>query len=105
MQNRVTVTISGQSYTLLALEDEAYVQRVAAYVDKKMAETAGSGLAQYRKNDVIDDEGNLVRQENTSVVAAAIPDFSMDEEEDDSDELFFETGVLELEASPEDNQD
>ena len=46
MQNRVTVTISGQSYTLLALEDEAYVQRVAAYVDKKMAETAGSGLAQ-----------------------------------------------------------
>ena len=46
MQNRVTVTISGQSYTLLAVEDEAYVQRVAAYVDKKMAETAAGGLAQ-----------------------------------------------------------
>ncbi len=46
MQNRVTVTISGQSYTLLAVEDEAYVQRVAAYVNKKMAETSGGGLAQ-----------------------------------------------------------
>ena len=46
MQNRVTVTFRGQSYTLLAVEDEAYVQRVAAYVDKKMAETAAGGLAQ-----------------------------------------------------------
>lgn len=46
MQNRVTVTVRGQSYTLLALEDEAYVQRVAAYVDSKLAETAASGLAQ-----------------------------------------------------------
>lgn len=46
MQNRVTVTIRGQAYTLLAVEDESYVQRVAAYVDKKLGETAGSGLAQ-----------------------------------------------------------
>ncbi len=46
MQNRITVTVRGQEYTLLAVEDEAYVRRVAAYVDKKMAETAGSGLAQ-----------------------------------------------------------
>ena len=46
MQNRVTVNVRGQSYTLLAVEDEAYVHRVAAYVDKKMAETAASGLAQ-----------------------------------------------------------
>lgn len=46
MQNRVTVNVRGQSYTLLAVEDEAYVQRVAAYVDKKMAETAANGLAQ-----------------------------------------------------------
>lgn len=46
MQNRVTVTIRGQEYTLLAVEDQSYVQRVAAYVDKKLGETAGSGLAQ-----------------------------------------------------------
>lgn len=46
MQNRITVTVRGQSYTLLAVEDEAYVRRVAGYVDAKMAETAGSGLAQ-----------------------------------------------------------
>lgn len=46
MQNRVTVTVRGQSYTLLAVEDEAYVKRVAAYVDEKLAEFSGSGLAQ-----------------------------------------------------------
>lgn len=44
MQNRVTVTVNGKNYTLLALEDEAYVKRVAAYVDNKLNETAGSGL-------------------------------------------------------------
>lgn len=46
MQNRVTVTVRGQSYTLLAAEDESYVGRVAAYVDEKLKETAASGLAQ-----------------------------------------------------------
>lgn len=46
MQNKVTVTVRGQTYTLIAVEDEAYVKQVAAYVDKKLGETAGSGLAQ-----------------------------------------------------------
>ena len=46
MQNKVTVTVRGQTYTLIAAEDEAYVRQVAAYVDKKLRETAGSGLAQ-----------------------------------------------------------
>ncbi len=45
MQNRVTVNVRGLSYTLLAVEDETYVRQVAAYVDKKMAETAESGMA------------------------------------------------------------
>lgn len=46
MQNKVTVTVRGQTYTLIAAEDEAYVKQVAAYVDKKLGETAGCGLAQ-----------------------------------------------------------
>lgn len=46
MQNRITVNVRGQSYTLLAVEDEDYVRRVAAYVDKKIGETAAGGLAQ-----------------------------------------------------------
>jgi len=46
MQNRITVTVRGQDYTLLAVEDEAYVRQVAAYVDAKIAETSASGLAQ-----------------------------------------------------------
>ena len=43
MQNRITVTIRGKEYTLLAAENPEYVQRVAAYVDEKLAQTAGVG--------------------------------------------------------------
>lgn len=43
MQNRVTVTIRGKQYTLLAAESQEYVERVAAYVDEKLAETASAG--------------------------------------------------------------
>lgn len=46
MQNKITVTVQGQKYTLLAAEEPAYVQQVAAYVDKKMSETHAAGLAQ-----------------------------------------------------------
>ena len=54
---------------------------------------AGSGLTQYRKADVIDDEGNLVKQEPTAVMEA------VEEKEEDvaADGLFFETGTIELE--------
>lgn len=43
MQNRVTVTVGGLKYTLLAVEDENYVHRVAAYVNEKLKETARAG--------------------------------------------------------------
>ncbi len=43
MQNRVTVTVGGLNYTLLAVEDENYVHRVAAYVNDKLKETGQSG--------------------------------------------------------------
>lgn len=36
MSNRVTVTIDERSYTLIAAEEEAYVQKVAAYVDSQV---------------------------------------------------------------------
>ncbi len=39
MDHRVTVTICGNEYTFLAEEDSDYVERVAAYVDRKMTET------------------------------------------------------------------
>jgi cell division protein ZapA len=44
MQNRVTVTVKEKNYTLLAVEDEVYVKRVAAYVDSKLKETGANGL-------------------------------------------------------------
>lgn len=43
MQNRVTVTVGGLKYTLLATEGEDYVHRVAAYVNEKLKETGKAG--------------------------------------------------------------
>ena len=42
MENRVTMTICGEEYTLVAEEAPSYMQRVAKYVDGKMSELAGS---------------------------------------------------------------
>ena len=52
---------------------------------------AGSGLAQYRKEDMIDDEGNLLGQENPAAESA--PQMNRDEEDED------ELGGLELDLS------
>lgn len=38
MRNRVSVVIAGQEYTLVATEEEGYMQKVAAHVDAKVRE-------------------------------------------------------------------
>ena len=38
MANRVSVTICGQDYTLVAEETATYMQKVGSYVNEKMAE-------------------------------------------------------------------
>ena len=43
MKNRVTVTIAGREYNLIAVEDDGYVQKVAAYVDGQISEATGNG--------------------------------------------------------------
>ena len=43
MQNKVTVTIDGQEYTLVASEDAAYMRKVAAHVDGKIREVKEGG--------------------------------------------------------------
>lgn len=43
MQNKVTVTINGQEYNLVASEDAAYMKKVAAHVDAKVQEIRESG--------------------------------------------------------------
>lgn len=43
MQNKVTVTIDDQEYTLVASEDAAYMKKVAAYVSGKVAELRQGG--------------------------------------------------------------
>ena len=57
---------------------------------------AGSGLAQYRKEDVIDDEGNLVSDQSGAIVADALEEPTQMENEED---LSFEVGSIELETA------
>lgn len=46
MSNRVTVTVDGRSYTLIAAEDVDYVQKVAAHVDAQIKQISqGSKVA------------------------------------------------------------
>ena len=46
MKNKVVVTIAGQEYTMVAVEDEAYVHRCVAHVDSQLRELSGSRLSQ-----------------------------------------------------------
>lgn len=46
MKNKVTVTIAGRDYTMVAVEDEAYVRQCAAHVDAQLRETSGGRLSQ-----------------------------------------------------------
>ena len=45
MKNKVVVTIGGREYTMLAVEDEAYVRRCAGHVNTQLQEVL-SGLSQ-----------------------------------------------------------
>ena len=43
MANRITVSICGEDYTLMAEESPSYMQKVAALVDGKMSQIMASG--------------------------------------------------------------
>ena len=43
MENRITISICGTEYTLMAEESPSYMQKVAAMVDAKMSEIMASG--------------------------------------------------------------
>ena len=67
---------------------------------------AGSGLAQYRQEDVIDDEGNLIAQARRRPEREVNMDFSVDEDDsagEDIDDFLAdaELGPLELETASE----
>lgn len=46
MKNKVVVTIAGRDYTMVAVEDEAYVRRCAAHVDGQLREVSSIRLSQ-----------------------------------------------------------
>ncbi len=41
-KQKVTVNVAGKSYTLVSSDPPEYVRRVAAYVDRKLSETAAT---------------------------------------------------------------
>lgn len=43
MKNKVVVSIAGQEYTMVAVEDENYVRKVAAHVDGQVREVLDQG--------------------------------------------------------------
>ena len=44
MKNKITVSIADQEYTLVATEDEGYMQKVAQHVDAKVREVLDLSL-------------------------------------------------------------
>jgi cell division protein ZapA len=46
MKNKVVVTIAGRDYTLVAVEDEAYVRRCASHVDAQVREVSSARISQ-----------------------------------------------------------
>ena len=45
MKNKVTVTIAGQEYTMVAVEDESYVRRCAQLVDEQLKQLLNGPLS------------------------------------------------------------
>ena len=45
MENRVTVSICGEEYTLVAEEAPSYIQKVGGYVDAKLTEVLAAAKA------------------------------------------------------------
>lgn len=43
MKNKVTVSIAGQEYTVIAVEDESYVRKAAMHVDSQVREVMDQG--------------------------------------------------------------
>lgn len=46
MKNKVVVTIAGREYTMVAVEDEAYVRKCAALVDQQLKPILSGHLSQ-----------------------------------------------------------
>lgn len=43
MRNKIVVSIGGKDYTMVAVEDEAYVRRCAGLVDQQIQEVSAGG--------------------------------------------------------------
>lgn len=46
MKNKTVVTIAGREYTMVAVEDEAYIRKCAEHVDRQLGEIMNGRLSQ-----------------------------------------------------------
>ena len=46
MKNKTVVTIAGREYTMVAVEDEAYLRKCAEHVDRQLGEIMNGRLSQ-----------------------------------------------------------
>lgn len=80
MENRVTVNICGEEYTLVAEEAPSYMHRVGDYVDAKLSEllsTAKVGRSDAAVLAAINITDELFKErETTDSLRAQIKDFS-----------------------------
>ena len=61
---RTTVRVAGKDYTIASYDPEAHVQRVAAYVDRKLNElSAATRLPQAQLSVLAHDEITRLRRE------------------------------------------
>ena len=81
-KQKITVTVAGRNYTLVSSDPPAYVKRVAAFVDRKLNETAvvtnlPSGQAAvltcfHLAEDLLksQDENTMLRRQNEQLARA-----------------------------------
>ena len=81
-KQKITVTVAGRNYTLVSSDPPAYVKRVAAFVDRKLNETAAvtnlpSGQAAvltcfHLAEDLLksQDENTMLRRQNEQLARA-----------------------------------
>ena len=72
MANRVTMTICGQDYTLVADESAAYMEKVGALVDEKMTELMTSAhVSRYDAAVLAAPQGRMAMTTDGFIVSPA----------------------------------
>ena len=76
MKNKITVSIAGQTYTLVASEESGYMEKVAAHVDAKIQEVLDESKVSLVDGAVL-GEGCLVAAGALVPEGTVVPPYSL----------------------------